>query len=222
MRLKARLVLVAVGVVAVGAVVVTVNRSGGGSQPLVVYSARSGVAIRPAVDAFRKRSGMAVTVVEGAGMELEARLVAEKAHPRADVFVGTDTSTYERVAREGIFVSYVSPGEQRLAGLYRSRDGYGRGIAGRAWVIIYNTARVKAADAPQSVFDLTQAKWKGQVAVAGYHERATLYWTQALLSVTGEEKTKAYVERLTANGVQILGDDEAVRKGVPRAPSPWA
>lgn len=221
MTLKVRWVLVAVGVVVVvGAVVVAVNRSGGGSQPLVVYSARSGAAIRPAVDAFRKRSGLAVTVVEGAGRELEARLVGEKAHPRADVFVATDTSTYERVAREGIFFPYASPGEQRLSALYRSSDRYGRGIAGRAWVIIYSKALVKAAEAPQSIFDLAQPKWKGQVAV-GYQERATLYWTQALMSVLGEEKAKAYVESLTANGVQVLGDDEAVGRGWPRAASPW-
>lgn len=213
---------VAVGVVVVvGAVVVAVNRSGGGSQPLVVYSARSGAAIRPAVDAFRKRSGLAVTVVEGAGSELEARLVGEKAHPRADVFVGTDTSTYERVAREGIFFSYAPPGEERLSALYRSRDRYGRGIAGRAWIIIYSKALVKAAEAPPSVFDLAQAKWKGQVAVAGYQERATLYWTQALISVLGEEKAKAYVESLTANGVQILGDDERYGWGWRRPASPW-
>ncbi len=52
------------------------------------------------------------------------------------------------------------------------------------------------------------------MAVAGYHARATLYWTQALVSVLGEEKAKAYLERLTGNGLQILGDDEAVRNGV--------
>jgi iron(III) transport system substrate-binding protein len=212
---KVRWVLVAVGLLAVvGAVVITVNRGGGGPQPVVVYSARAGAAMRPALEAFRKRSHLTVTLVEGDGRDLEDRLVGEKGHPRADVFVGTDTSTYERVAREGIFFPYASPAEQGLSGLYRSKDHYGRGIAGRAWVIIYNKALVKAADTPQSVFDLAQARWKSQVAVAGYQSRATLYWTQALVSVLGEEKAKAYVERLTANGLQILSDDQAVREGV--------
>ncbi len=72
MGVKVRWVLAAVGLLAVvGAVVVAVDRGGGGSQPLVVYSARSGAAIRPALDAFRRRSGLAVTLVEGEGRELD-------------------------------------------------------------------------------------------------------------------------------------------------------
>ena len=46
-------------------------------------------------------------------------------------------------------------------------EGYWTGFSARIRVIAYNTkTRDSPSDAPQSIFDFADPKWKGQVAIA--------------------------------------------------------
>jgi iron(III) transport system substrate-binding protein len=59
-------------------------------------------------------------------------------------------------------------------------DGYWTGFSARIRVIAYNTNLVKAEDAPRSVFELADLKWRGQVAMADPRFGSTSFHVAAL------------------------------------------
>jgi iron(III) transport system substrate-binding protein len=101
-----------------------------------------------------------------------------------------------------------------MAAEYKSSRGLWTGISGRARVILYNKDLVKDDGVPNSIFDLTDAKWKGKIAIAGTRERTTLAWLSALVETMGEAKAKAYINKLLENGLKVLPDNSDVWRGV--------
>ena len=71
----------------------------------------------------------------------------------------------EALREQGMFAAFERPSWTRSTRAYRADDGSWVGISGRARVIIYNTELVEEADLPDSVFDLTDPKWNGQIAI---------------------------------------------------------
>ena len=69
-------------------------------------------------------------------------------------------------------------------------------------VIAYNTKVVTADDAPQSIFDLADPSWKGQVAIADPRFGSTSFHVAALYALAGDEQMDDFFRRLKANGVR--------------------
>jgi len=74
-------------------------------------------------------------------------------------------------------------------------------IANRVTMLVlgYNTRLVKAADAPRRYEDLLDPKWKDQLAL----EREDSHWFMALIEHWGEQKGKAFFQRLRAQNPKI-------------------
>ena len=83
-------------------------------------------------------------------------------------------------------------------------------------VIAYNTKLVKPEEAPQSVFDLADPRWKGQIAIADPRFGSTSFHVAALYAVLGDEKADDFFRRLKANGVRIVDGNSVVRDMVVR------
>jgi iron(III) transport system substrate-binding protein len=75
---------------------------------------------------------------------------------------------------------------------------------------------VKAVDAPKSIFDLADAKWKGQVAIADPRFGSTSFHVAALYALVGDEKMDDFFRRLKANGVRVVDGNSVVRDLVAR------
>jgi iron(III) transport system substrate-binding protein len=71
-------------------------------------------------------------------------------------------------------------------------------------------------DAPQSIFDLADPKWKGQVAMADPRFGSTSFHVAALYALAGDEKMDDFFRRLKANGVRIVDGNSVVRDLVTR------
>ena len=186
------------------------------AEELVVYSGRKEMVVKPVVEAFQKKTGIAVKLKIGKTSGLANELIQEKARPRADVFIATEAGVMEILAKNGVLDAYVSPEAKDLEPGFRDRDGKWTGISSRARVIIYNKNLVPEKDVPRSVFQLTDSTWKGKIAIAGTRERTTLSWVSSLVVVKGVDFTKDYVKKLYANGLKILPDNTDVWKGVGR------
>jgi iron(III) transport system substrate-binding protein len=183
-------------------------------QTLVIYSGRRESAIRPMVEAFQAATGVRVDLVVERTAELGQRLLAEKAQPVADIFIAGTGSEAELLARQGLFYPYVSPAAARLPPEYKDNEGMWVGLAGRARVILYNTQLVAAADIPSSVFELTDPRWKGKVAISGFDDRTTVSWVATLVVMRGEAFTRRLVDDLIANGMAVLPTSTDVRQKV--------
>jgi iron(III) transport system substrate-binding protein len=83
-----------------------------------------------------------------------------------------------------------------------------------------NTELLDPAQAPQSVFDLTDPKWKGKLAMASIREGGVRLWLASLILEEGEERTVQYVDALKANDVKVLANHTEVANAVARGEVP--
>jgi iron(III) transport system substrate-binding protein len=155
-----------------------------------------------------------VTLLNAAPAELELRIEREASRPQADVFFTTDAAGAERLRQKSLLQPYQSPNAARVPAEFKAPDGAWTGMIGRSRSIMYNTNLVKPEEAPKSVFDLTDPKYRGRVAISAITEGGTKLWLASLLQERGEEFTVKYVNDLRANGLRVLANSTEVRKEV--------
>ena len=182
---------------------------------LVIYSGRSEPLIQPVLDAFRVRyPQVEILLKAGSNSELANALLEEQGNPQADVFITTELFTIQSLSRQGLFQPYRPQGADMLApGMVGEGDAW-VGLTRRARVIMYNTELVSPEEVPQSIFDLTDPKWKGQIAAAGSTNGSMQAQIAVMRQLLGEEKTEAWLKGLQENEVTFFGGHTDVRKAV--------
>jgi iron(III) transport system substrate-binding protein len=208
---RSAVILVAAALVAAAVIVIALTLRPG--PDLVVYASADDVYARPVIAAFEKESGLRVGLVTDAEAAkttgLYQRLLAERARPRADVFWNNEISRTLLLARAGLLAAPSLPaGPVRE---FRDARGLWQGLACRARVLVYNTAKVAEAEAPASVFDLASPRWKGQAAVAYplFGTTATHFAALRAHPRLGRERATEFFRGLLANDVQVV-DGNAV------------
>ncbi len=182
---------------------------------LVIYSGRREPLIQPVLDAFKaEHPEVEIVLKSGDNSQLANALIEEKANPQADLFITTELFTVQTLYEEGGFENYVSPAAAAIPAGYRQADGGWTGLTARARVIMYNTDLVKPEEAPQSIFDLTDPKWKGQIAAAGSGNGSVQAQVAVMRQLVGEEEAEAWLQGLLDNEVTFLGGHTDVRKAV--------
>jgi iron(III) transport system substrate-binding protein len=84
-------------------------------------------------------------------------------------------------------------------------------------VILYNTNEVKPDEAPSSVNDLVNPRWKGRAGLANPLFGTTTTQVAALAAVWGEPATRKFLDEIKANGVRrVTSSGEAKDLVVPR------
>jgi iron(III) transport system substrate-binding protein len=186
------------------------------SDRLVIYSGRKEKAIKPVVEAFTKQTGIQVDLKIGKTSGLANEIRMEKARPRGDLFISTEGGIMEVLAKEGLLDPYQSAATKAVPFDFKSATGAWTGISGRARILLYNKNLVAEKEAPKSILDLTDPKWKGKLAIAGTRERTSLAWAAWLVAIKGEAFTRDYLSKLQSNGLKILTDNTEVWQGVGR------
>ena len=221
-RHRSALVLLAVAVVIVVASVAC--RSGDEPQratrTVTIYVSTDRVFSEPVLRAYEQRSGVKVNALydteETKSTGLANRLLAEKARPQADVFWSNEPVRTLVLKSRDVLAPYRSPSAEGIPPALIDPDGYWTGFSARIRVIAYNTKLVKPEEAPQSVFDLADSRWKGQVAIADPRFGSTSFHVAALYAVGGDQKIDDFFRRLKANGVRVVDGNSVVRDLVAR------
>ena len=189
-------------------------------RTVTVYVSTDRVFSEPVLQEYERRSGLKVNAVydteETKSTGLANRLLAEKARPQGDVFWSNEPVRTLVLKSRDVLASYRSPSAQGIPAALADPDGYWTGFSARIRVIAYNTKLVKAEDAPQSVFDLADPKWKGHVAIADPRFGSTSFHVAALYVAAGDEKMNDFFRRLKANGVRVVDGNSVVRDLVAR------
>jgi iron(III) transport system substrate-binding protein len=174
----------------------------------------------PILQADQQRSGVRVNVIydteETKSTGLANRLLAEKDRPQADVFWSNEPVRTLVLKSRGVLAPYQSPAAQGIAGVFKDDEGYWTGFSARLRVIVYNTDKVTAAEAPQSVFELADPRWKGQVAIADPRFGSTSFHVAALYAELGDARMDDYFRKLKANDVKVVDGNSVVRDMVAR------
>lgn len=207
-------------VLAVAALLVTGCRSESPENAVTVYVSTDRVFSEPVLRAYQERTGVRVDPVydteETKSTGLANRLIAEKAQARADVFWSNEPVRTLVLKSRGVLARYRSASANGIPAALVDPEGYWTGFSARLRVIAYNTKLVSLADAPRSVFDLANEKWKGQVAMADPRFGSTSFHVAALYATVGDAKMDDFFKRLKANGVRIVGGNSIVRDLVAR------
>ena len=185
------------------------------SGELIVYTSRSESLFKPVIEAFNQAyPDVKVTMLTGSNGELAAKLLEERANPQADLLVNSDTLTMESLAEQGLFAPNDSPAVAAVPESYRADDGNWVALTLRPRVIMYNTDLVTPEEAPQTMMDLTDPRWKGQLGAADSRNGAMVAQLVAMRHLLGEEAMTAFVQGLAANDTQWFGGHTDVRKAV--------
>jgi len=192
----------------------------GASRAVTVYVSTDRVFSEPVLQEYEKRSGVKVNAVydteETKSTGLANRLLAEKSRPQADVFWSNEPVRTLVLKSRDVLASYKSPSAEGIPAALADPNGYWTGFSARMRVIAYNTTLVKPEDAPQSVFDLADPKWRGQVAMADPRFGSTSFHVAALYAIAGDQKMDDFFRRLKENGVRIVDGNSVVRDLVAR------
>jgi iron(III) transport system substrate-binding protein len=190
------------------------------ARTVTVYVSTDRVFSEPVLQEYQRRSGVTVNAVydteETKSTGLANRLLAEQARPQADVFWSNEPVRTLVLQSRGVLAPYQSPSAEGIPAVLRDPEGYWTGFSARMRVIAYNTKLVRAEDAPTSVFDLADPKWKGQVAIADPRFGSTSFHVAALYAVLGDEKADDFFRRLKANAVRVVDGNSVVRDLVVR------
>ncbi len=172
-------------------------------RSVVVYTAQDQEYAEPIFAEFTQQTGIRVKplfdseAVKTVG--LVNRLIAEQAHPQGDVFWGNEELRARQLMAKGVIAS----NEFATFG-YRTRR------------IVVNTNRLALAEAPRSLADLTNAAWRGKVALGLPLFGTTSTHFLALRQAWGQERWLAWCEGLKANQAKVVDGNSVVVKLVGR------
>jgi iron(III) transport system substrate-binding protein len=191
-----------------------------------VYTSEDQVFAEPILRDFEKRTGIAVRAVydteETKSTGVALRLIAERLRPQADVFWANEPLRPVMLEREGVLAAYESPSAVGVPERYRDPAGQWTGFAARARVIVYNTDRVAASEAPQSVRDLVDPRWKGLAGLANPLFGTTTTQIAALVTLWGDPATKKFLAAVKANEIKIVTSNGEARDLVASGELAWA
>jgi iron(III) transport system substrate-binding protein len=189
-------------------------------RTVTIYVSTDRVFSEPVLRAYEQRSGVTVNAVydteETKSTGLANRLLAEHARPQADVFWSNEPVRTLVLKSRNILAPYRSPSATGIPAALVDPDGYWTGFSARIRVIAYNTTLVMPEDAPQSVFDLADRRWRGQVAIADPRFGSTSFHVAALYAAAGDERMDAFFRQLKANDVKVVDGNSVVRDLVAR------
>ncbi|HKY44668.1 MAG TPA: extracellular solute-binding protein [Pyrinomonadaceae bacterium] len=190
------------------------------AREVTVYVSTDRVFSEPVLRAYEQKTGVKVNAVydteETKSTGLANKLLAEKNNPQADVFWSNEPVRTLVLKKRGVLSPYKSPAADGIPATFRDPEGYWTGFSARSRVIVYNTNLVKPEDAPKSVLDLVEPKWRGQVAVADPRFGSTSFHVAALYAELGDQRADEFFRKLKANEVKIVSSNSVVRDMVVR------
>lgn len=185
-------------------------------KQVVLYCSADQQYAEPIIAEFTKRTGIDVRVrfdIEASKtVGLVQRLRAEAQAPVADVFWSSEVFHTVRLARDGLLAEYAGPATAARKGRFADGKGRWHGFALRARVIGYSTQRVPAAEAPQTLEDLLDSRWRGRIVMADPRFGTTGGDVASWFAHYGRDRARAILAALKANEVRLVdGNSTAVR-----------
>ncbi|MEI8044359.1 MAG: extracellular solute-binding protein [Verrucomicrobiota bacterium] len=170
----------------------------------IAYCAQDQDYAEPVLREFTRQSGVkAPAVYDSEAVKtvgLANRLLAERPHPRCDVFWGNEELRTRQLAAQGVF---------------RETNGWAA-FGYRTRRIVVNTNRLSMASAPRSLLDLTNGAWRGKVALAYPQFGTTATHFHALRQHWGDAVWLAWCRALAANNPFLVDGNSVVVKTVAR------
>jgi iron(III) transport system substrate-binding protein len=192
--------------------------SGNVSARVVLYCAQDREFAEEVLKQFADKTGLEVVprydTEANKSVSLYEELVREARRPRCDVHWNNEILGTIRLQRQALLEPYASPSAAPYPAMFKAKDHTWHAFAGRARVLVVNTKKVPAADWPRSLLDLTQPRWRQQVAMAKPQFGTSATQAACLFQAWGPDKARAFYRGLRDNGVQVVAGNKQVAEGV--------
>ncbi len=141
-----------------------------------------------------------VEILTGGPQSLLNRILTEHRAARYNYdILNIRSSALYTLKKANAIGRHDSPYRRGLRAGFYDKDGYFNGIWASLMVYLYNVKQVDRAQAPKSINDLLQPKWKGKMGM----DQDADDWLAALLEYYGDEKGKQIARSLGAQQLNI-------------------
>jgi iron(III) transport system substrate-binding protein len=178
--------------------------------PLTVYTALETDQLKAYQEGFNKaHPDIEITWVRDSTGVITAKLLAEKANPRADVVMGVAATSMGVFDAEGMLQAYAPQGLTRIASQYRDPKNPPAWVGMDVWgaTICFNTveAAKRGIPKPETWKDLTKPVYKGQVVMPHPASSGTGFFdVTAWLQMFGEAEGWKFMDGLHENIAQYM------------------
>jgi len=192
------------------------SASGASAGSITLYSGQHEQTTQSLVNAFETQTGIRVNVRYNDEDSFADELVAEDAHPIADVFYTENSPALEYLQDKGLLASVDASTLAKTPAKYNSPQGDWVGVSARVSVLIYNPSLISASQLPTSVLQLASPKYKGKLAfAAGETDFQPIVTSVARAS--GAAATTTWLNGIKANaGSHVYPDNETIADEVNR------
>jgi iron(III) transport system substrate-binding protein len=186
---------------------------------LTIYSGRTQNLVGPLLERFNKETGIPVDVKYGDSAELALLLAEEGDRSPADVFLSQSPGATGFLAGKGLLGRLDERLLDRVDQRFRNQAGRWVGVSARQRVLVYNAKLVRERELPDSVLDLTGARFAGKVAVAPSNGSFQDFVT-AMRQLEGDDTTARWLQDLARNRPRTYANNNAIVEAVGRGEVP--
>jgi iron(III) transport system substrate-binding protein len=183
------------------------------TEGVTLYSGRIPAAIGGAVDRYEAAADRDVQVRYADTADLAATLVEEGDASPADVFFAQEPGAIAAVADAGLLAPLPEDVLALVPARYRDPQGRWVAVTGRARALAYNRDAVPRAELPRSPLSLVGPRWRDRVGWSPASSSMQEYVT-ALRAAYGDDRTRAWLEAMVANGVKSYPNNVAIRDAI--------
>ena len=182
---------------------------------LVVYSSRADNLLKPIAEAYQKKTGTTVKLVNDKAGPLMAKLKAEGSNTPADVFITVDGGNLWQATQMGLLRPIDSATlKANIPSHLRDPKNQWYGLSVRARTIFYNTQKVKPAEL-STYAALANPKWKGRLCLRTSDNVYNQSLVGTMLANQGAQKTAQTVKGWVSNlAAEPFANDTAMLEAI--------
>ena len=205
--------------VAVVALVLALTACDSGRDALTIYSGRDEALIGPLLEQFSEDQDIAIDVRYGDSADLALLIAEEGEDTPADVFLSQSPGAVGFLATQDLLGELSADELSAVDPRFESDDGRWIGLSARQRVLVYNDDLVAEDELPDSVLDMTDDKYAGDVALAPTNGSFQDFVT-ALRQIEGEDVAEQWLTDMAANESPTYADNSSIVDAVARGEVP--
>jgi iron(III) transport system substrate-binding protein len=184
---------------------------------LRVYSGRNRPDLTPIYRLFEGLTDVKVEVEMIYHLDVEDRLIRERADPQADVLVTNSQVAVEAARPTGIFEPYPAEVARGYAEWLRAPDY--SWLSFTAWprsAMINRRVLPDPASWPRSLDELAEPRLRGKISMATTNEETTVSQWSSIRASKGDDYAWKLLDRLLSNGLRTYESNKATREALIR------
>ena len=183
--------------------------AGSNGREVTVYSGRTENLIGPTLEAFACETGTEVAVRWGSSTDLALLLAEEGDRTGADVFLSRSPGPVGFLESDGLLGTVDDGVLGLVAPANRSASRTWVGFSGRKRVLVHNIDSAPPGELPQSVFDLTDERYRGRVAIPATNG-SFVDWFTVFRDQYGSDVASQWLNDMVANDARYYPNNRSI------------